>query len=136
MKVRELIREDTRQIIHDICNRVGPSYGSCQSILAVKLNMRRIATKFVPRRLNNEQRDLRVQVCIELQEAVKHDSKFLPRVITGDESWLYDYDPEKKAAFSEIEDAILSVTEKSAPSSQQHQVNVNLFFFDIRGIVQ
>jgi hypothetical protein len=28
-----------------------------------------------------------------------------------------------------MEDAILSATEKSAPSSQQHQVKVDLFFF-------
>jgi len=31
--------------------------------------------------------------------------------------------------------AILSATEKSAPSSQQHQVNADHFFLDIRGIV-
>ena len=35
-----------------------------------------------------------------------------------------------------MEDAILSATEKSTPSSQQHQVNADhLFFFYIRGIV-
>ena len=33
-----------------------------------------------------------------------------------------------------MEDAILSATEKSAPSSQQHQVNAD-YFLDIRGIV-
>jgi len=32
----------------------------------------------------------------ELQEAVRHDPNFLSRVITGDESWVYDYDPETK----------------------------------------
>jgi hypothetical protein len=34
-----------------------------------------------------------------------------------------------------VEDAILSATEKRAPSSQQHQVNTHNFFFDIGGIV-
>ena len=33
-----------------------------------------------------------------------------------------------------MEDAVLSATEKSAPSWQQHQVNAD-HFFDIRGIV-
>jgi len=37
-----------------------------------------------------------VQVCTELQEAVRHDPNFLSRVIIGDESWVYDYDPETK----------------------------------------
>jgi len=35
-------------------------------------------------------------VCTELQEAVRHDPNFLSRVITGIESWVYDYDPETK----------------------------------------
>jgi hypothetical protein len=63
--------------------------------------MRRIAAGFVPRLLNDDQRDQRVQVCTELQKAVRHDPTFLSRVITGDESWLYDYDPETKHQFSQ-----------------------------------
>jgi hypothetical protein len=54
-KVHEVILEDRRQTIHDVCNRVGLSYGSCQRILVDELNMRRIAAKFVPRLLNNDQ---------------------------------------------------------------------------------
>jgi hypothetical protein len=46
--------------------------------------------------------------------------------------------PGNKTAVFGIEDTIFSATEKSVPSSQQHQVNADLFFFfffDIRGIV-
>jgi len=63
--------------------------------------MRRIAAKFVPRLLNNDQRDYWVPVCIELQKAVRNYSNFLSRVITGDESWLYNYDPETKQKSSQ-----------------------------------
>ena len=48
--------------------------------------MRRIAAKFVPCILNNDRQDNWVQVCTELQKAVRHDPNFLSRVITGDES--------------------------------------------------
>jgi hypothetical protein len=34
-----------------------------------------------------------------------------------------------------MEGTVLSVTEKSKPSSQQHQVNVDHSLFDIRGVV-
>jgi hypothetical protein len=54
-EVLEVIPEDRRQTIHDVCNRVGLSYGLCQHILADELSMRRIAAKFVPRFLKNEQ---------------------------------------------------------------------------------
>ena len=95
-KVREVTVEDRRHTTHDVCNCVGLSYGSCQCIIVDELNMRRIAAKFVPRLLNTDQRDHRVQVCTELQKAVRYNPNFLSRVITGDESWLYDYDLETK----------------------------------------
>jgi len=63
--------------------------------------MRWIAAKFVPCLLNNDQRDHCVQVCTELQKAVRHDPNFLSRVITGDESWLYNYDQETKQQSSQ-----------------------------------
>ena len=72
-----------------------------QRILADELNMRRIAAKFVPRLLNNDQRDHRVQVCTELQKAFRNNPNFLSRVITGDESWMYGYDPETKQQCSQ-----------------------------------
>ena len=45
--------------------------------------------------------------------------------------------PGNKAAVFTMEDVILSATEKSAPSSQQHQANsdIYIYFFYIRGIV-
>jgi len=96
VNVCEVILEDRWQTIHDVCNEVGLSYGSCQHILVEELNMRRIEAKFVPRLLKNDQRDHRVQLCTELQKAVRNDPNFLSRVITGDESWLYNYDLETK----------------------------------------
>jgi hypothetical protein len=123
-----------RQTIHDVYNCVGLSYGSCQRILLDELNMRRIAAKFVPHLLNNEQRDHRVQVCTELQQAVRHDPNFLSRVITGDESWVYNYDPETKQQSSQWK------TPSSPWPKKARQVRSNIktllmIFFDIRGIV-
>ena len=63
--------------------------------------MRRIAAKIVPCPLNNDQHDHQVQVCTELQKAVRHDPNFLYRVRTGDDSWLYIYDPKTKQQSSQ-----------------------------------
>jgi hypothetical protein len=38
-KVREAILEDRRQTIHDVCDIVKLSYGTCQQILLDELNM-------------------------------------------------------------------------------------------------
>jgi hypothetical protein len=60
------------------------------------LKMRRVASKFVPRLLSVDQKQQRLDVCLELKENSADDPSFLTNVITGDETWVYDYDPETK----------------------------------------
>jgi hypothetical protein len=82
--------------------------------------MRQIAAKFVLCPLNNEQRDHQVQVCTELQKAVRHDPNFLSKVITGDISWLYGYDRETK------QEPLQWKTPSSPQLKKVHQVRSNI----------
>ena len=65
-------------------------------ILTEELGMRKICAKMVPRNLRQQQRDARVSVSAELLEQVEADPELMDRVITGDESWFFQYDPETK----------------------------------------
>lgn len=65
------------------------------------MNMHRIAAKFVPRVLTQDQKDSRVAICQELKETVINDPTLLLNVITGDESIVYAYDPETKLQYSQ-----------------------------------
>jgi len=47
--VHDLILQNRRLTIREIAEDVGISFGSCQAILTEKLNMHRVAAKFVPR---------------------------------------------------------------------------------------
>jgi hypothetical protein len=58
--------------------------------------MRRTAVKFVPRLLTNDQKQQRVSVCHKLREKANEDPTIISRITTGDESWIYGYDPETK----------------------------------------
>jgi hypothetical protein len=71
---------------------------------------------------------------MELKEQVRNDPDFLSKVITGDESWIYGYDPETKQQSSQWK----------CPSSPQpkkvRQVKSNvksmlICFFDFDGII-
>ncbi|PNF29962.1 hypothetical protein B7P43_G07282, partial [Cryptotermes secundus] len=53
-KVRDLILQDRRLTIQDLCNTLGLSYGTRQRILSEELNMRRIAAKEDMRRESPE----------------------------------------------------------------------------------
>jgi len=65
-------------------------------ILTEELGMRKICAKMVPRNLTEQQWDARVSVCAQLLEEVEADPQLMERVITGDESWFFQYDPETK----------------------------------------
>jgi hypothetical protein len=54
------------------------------------------AAKFVPRLSTDDQKQQCVNTCVELQEKANEDPNFISRIIMGDESWIYCYDPETK----------------------------------------
>ena len=72
-----------------------------QVILTSNLNMQSIAAKFMPRLLISDQEELRAEICQDLYQNVLDDLTFMSRVITGDETWVYGYDPETKQKSSQ-----------------------------------
>jgi len=87
-KVREAILADQRQTIHDICERVGLSYGTVQCTLADNLNMGRISAIFVSRLLSDDQKAHRVAVCSEFKQQARDDPNFISNIINGDDTWI------------------------------------------------
>ena len=58
--------------------------------------MRKICAKLVPKNLSVEQKANRLEICQDLLGRLEIEPNFLNKVITGDESWVFDYDPETK----------------------------------------
>jgi len=63
---------------NDLCAEVGIGYVSCQRILTEQLNMHRIAAKFVPIVLTQDQKDNLVVICQELKENVINERSHNP----------------------------------------------------------
>jgi hypothetical protein len=63
--------------------------------------MHRVAAKFVARILTADQKQQRVDVCTEICQLASDDKNVLYRAITGDESWVYGYDPASKQQSSQ-----------------------------------
>ena len=57
-KFDKKINEDRRYTTDEISEATGVSWSYCQRILTVDLNMRRVAAKFVPRLLTQDQKTL------------------------------------------------------------------------------
>ncbi|XP_026819544.1 protein GVQW3-like [Rhopalosiphum maidis] len=100
-KIRTAIRGNRRLTIMELSNEFQISFGSVQTILTTDLDMRRVAAKFVPKLLSGEQKENRKQIATDLLECSKSDDFFLKSIITGDETWVYGYDPETKVQSSQ-----------------------------------
>jgi len=96
--------------------------------------MHRIAEKFVPRVLTNDQKDSRVAICQELKETVINNPTLLLKVITGDESIVYAYNPETKLQSSQWKSPG-SPRPKIARMQNSKLKTMLICFFDQEGIV-
>ena len=56
--------------------------------------MRKACTKLVPRLLNDDQTERRMQVCQDITQRLQTEPDLLHRVITADETRIFEYDPE------------------------------------------
>jgi len=133
--VREIIRADQRLTIREAAEEVRIAFGTCQKILTEDLRMRCVTAKFVPRLLTAEQKNDRVSICTDLRDRAQNDLNFMSSVITGDECWVYGYDPETKQISSQWS------TSSSSRPKKVRQVKSNIktmliAFFDIHGLVR
>ena len=70
---------------------VGNSFGSVQTILKAHLGLRRVKSRLVPKFLNFFENERLVQACGAMLSDYQGVYK---QIVTGDESWIYAYDPE------------------------------------------
>ena len=78
-KVRSVIRENRHLTIREVSEEVGICKSSCHTILTEKLKMHRVAAKFVPCLLTEEEKQNRVSVSQELLDHSNTDENFLKR---------------------------------------------------------
>lgn len=83
IKVKEMVMNDCRITIRKVADDVGISVGLCHEIFTDVLGMKRVAAKFVPKLLNFEQKQRRMEVAQESLNKVNNDAELLKRVITN-----------------------------------------------------
>jgi histone-lysine N-methyltransferase SETMAR len=66
------------------------SYGSAHNIVTECLGMSRICARWIPHNLTPEQKQKSVDLSKEnLQQLEREGQAFLNRIVTGDETWVY-----------------------------------------------
>ena len=108
-------------------------FGDLQAILTSDLNMHHITATFVTRLLTPAQKELCAKICQDLHQRTLDDPTFMSKVITGDETWVDEYDPDTKQQSSQWK----STTSPRPKARQVHSATRSMFivFCDIRGVV-
>ena len=76
---------------------MGISVGSAHSILHDDLCLSKLSARWVPNALRPNQLNLRSELSTAILLRIEADEdRFFDRIITGDETWVYLYDPETK----------------------------------------
>ena len=99
-KIRQIVRENRQLTVRSIAEQVNIDRETVRKILTE--DMRKVCAKMVSKELTEEQKQRRVTIC---QDLLERQDDILGRVITGDETWVYQYDPETKRQSSQWETA-------------------------------
>jgi len=91
-----IIHVDRRITSQQLAVQLSVSNGSAMAIIDT-LGYSKVCTRWVPQNLTAEHRRQRKAICSELLEHFDAEGEaFLSRIVTGDETWAYHYEPETK----------------------------------------
>ena len=132
--IEMLVRANHSQSVDDLAAAVGDNHGTCYKILTDGLNMSRVTQHSVPRILTQYQYDDRTTICGDLINSADNDPTFLNRIITGDETWCFLYDPQQKQQSITWKTPVSPRQKKPRQDKSKGKVMLELFF-DSTGIV-
>ena len=96
-QIEQRIRDYSRVTTDEIAVAFNLSHGSVYNIVHNDLGYRKVCGRWVPRQLSDDHNHAWQTICQEhLDRHAREVDAFLHRIVTGDESWVYHYEPEGK----------------------------------------
>jgi len=130
-QVKEIILHNRLSSLRDIAREVHIFNESIRSILVDILGMRRVNACIVPKELNFLQKQYRQQISLDMLDHANSNATFMERIITGDETWVYEFDMQTSQQSSEWRTKAEPKPKQSRQSLLKVKV-VLIVFFDIR----
>jgi histone-lysine N-methyltransferase SETMAR len=132
--VREIVTRDRRLTLRIISDESNINKKTIYQILPEELRKRKICAKVVPHSPKDEQKQRRLTSCQGFIQACQDNPSFLDCIVTGDESWVFQYAPEKKHQR-------MQWTSKSSPRPKMFRLQkskietILITFFDKHGVI-
>lgn len=132
VRLEELINSDRRITLDQASEMLNVTQHSAQTIITNVLGLKRVCERWVPRLLTPEQRQTRIATCQELLDRYEAEGdEFLAKIVTGDETYVTYYLPERRAS---------SITKITSPQDRtkvyQSKFRVlYAIYYDIEGLL-
>uniref|UniRef100_U3I6B1 Mos1 transposase HTH domain-containing protein n=1 Tax=Anas platyrhynchos platyrhynchos TaxID=8840 RepID=U3I6B1_ANAPP len=101
LRVKNLLNHDRRMSIRMLADDLSIPQTQVFEMVKENLAMRKVCVKFVLRVLSEEQKANRKEICQDLLHHVNEEPDFLDNVVTCDETWVFEYNPESKRQSTE-----------------------------------
>ena len=103
-------------------------------ILLYDQGMQKVCAKLVPKILWEDQKLRRVNFCQDMLEKIRDDPDILYQVITGDKTWVFQYDPEMKRQSMQWKTAESPRLKKVSMSKSKIKVML-IAFYEQKGLI-
>ena len=133
-RVQQMLAQDQRVTLRLMAEELGISKDTVHTIVREDLGKQKICSRFVPHKLTDEQKAKRMETTGDFITMCDQDPSFLQTIITGDETWCYQFDPESKWQSMEWHSPSSPQPKKS--HLRKSKVKTMLIaFFDSNGII-
>lgn len=100
-KVREFIKNNKKSSVKFIEMELGIPQTTVYRILTEVLGLKKVNSRFVPHKLTEDQKFDRIEHSKDIIKNARKDPNFLKTIVTGDETWCFEYEPETKRQSAE-----------------------------------
>ena len=99
--VREFIKNEPKSSLKFMESELNISKTSIYRISTDHLGLRKVCACFVPHKLTDDQKLLRIQHSKDIIKEARKDENFLYNIVTGDKTWCFQYKPKTKRQSAE-----------------------------------
>ena len=95
-KIAQLLLQNRHLSLRMLAEEVNTGKDTVRKNAVEYLRKRKICSHFVPHSLTQEQKDRRIAACRDFIATADSDPDFFKKIVTGDETWCFSYDPTTK----------------------------------------
>ena len=125
-KVRKQIQEEC-VTVRMMADEFGVNRETISQILVEDLGKRKVASRFVPHALSDDQRHGRVQYAKYIIKTARRNNYFLNSIVAEGETWCFRYDPTTKRRSAEWKSPATPKVKKSSSSKVKSEDNACVF---------